>query len=188
MSKYFFVPTVLAALARPAFVRKAAAVALIALAALVLGYGLLVFVHAGRTVLNLSTAAILGGVVFEVALVVAVYTVMHIALLRARELQQSGEAMPPMLASAPIVVRALAEIYAAWVALLAIGGGVFVWFAGRSVSAILRPLPPAFPLAGDGSFLGGIVLMFAGLAAAVAALFVGHLTAELLERVRGRAA
>lgn len=187
MSKYFFVPAVLAALARPAFVRKVAAVALMALAAFVLGYGLLVFVQAGRTVLNLSTAAILGGVVFEVALVIAVYTVMHIALLRARELQ-SGEAMPPMLASAPIVVRALAEMYAAWVALLAIGGGIFVWFAGRSVSTILRPLPPAFPLAGDGSFLGGIVLMFAGLAAALAALFAGHLIAELLERVRGRAA
>lgn len=188
MEKYLFVPSLLAALARPSFVRGALAAALVALAALVLGYGLVVFVHAWRTMSNLSTAAVLGGVVFEVALVVAVYAVMHIALIRARELRQQPNAAPPMLASAPIVVRALAEIYAAFVALVATGGGVFVWFAGRGVSTILRPLPPASPLVGDGSFLGGILLICAGLATAVAAVFAGHLIAEFLERLRGPAA
>ena len=185
MERYLFVPSLLAALARPPFVRKALAMALIAAAALVLGYGLIVFVNAWRIVANLSNAAILGGVVFQVALVVAVYAAMHIALLRARELERGGGFMPPMLTSAPILVRALAEMYAAFVAWVAVGGGVFVWFSGRGVNTVLRPLPPAFPLAGDGSFLGGILLIFAGLAAAVAAIFIGHLIAELLERAGG---
>lgn len=184
MQTYLFVPSLLAALARPPFVRRALAVALIAAAALVVGYGLVVFVQAWRTVSNLSTAAILGGVVFELALAVAVYAVMHLALVRARELEQDRDGTPPMLSSAPTVVRALAEMYAAFVASVAIGGGFFVWFSGRGVGTILRPLPPAFPLAGDGSFLGGILLIFAGLAAAVTAIFIGHLIAELLERVR----
>lgn len=187
MQPYMFVPAVVAASARPPLVRKVAATALLALAAFAVGYGLVVFVQAWRTLSNLPTAAILGGVLFELALIVAIYGVLHVAIVRARELERIAGPSSPMLSAVPTVTRALSEMYAVFVGIIAVGGGVFVWFSGRGVGAVLRPMPPLFPTVGDASFLGGIVLMFAGLAAAVGVWFLGHLLAELLERVPERA-
>lgn len=187
MQPFLFVPTVVAVSTQAATVRKALAIALLALAAFVIGYGLVVFVQAWRTLSHLPTAAVLGGVLFEAALIIAIYAVVHIAVLRARELELLPRRASPVLSVAPTVVRALSEMYAAFVAFVAVGGGLFVWFSARSVGAVLRPMPPLFPAVGDASFLGGILLIFAGLAAAVATLFIGYLLAELLERVAERA-
>jgi hypothetical protein len=153
------------------------------LAALLVLFSLTTFFHAGRLLFQLPVHAILGGVFFEIFLVLAVYAAVHVLLIRSRHIESLGEGGHGALRAAPLLFRAGGELYAFFVGLMAIGGGIFVWFTGMSQNKILNSfLQSFFPTVRDNpTFMSGIEFMLSGLFMSVAVLVVTYLLADVVE-------
>jgi len=183
MNRLFFMRPLLANLARGEFFVKALALVLRVLAALLVLLSLITFFQAGRLLFKLPVQAILGGVFFEVFLVLAVYAAVHVLLIRARDIDSLGDAAHAALRAAPLLARLGGELYASFVGLLAIGGGIFVWFTGISQNRILSPvLQSLFPTVRDNpSFMSGIEFMLGGILVSIAVLVLAYLLADAIE-------
>ena len=183
MNKLLFIGPLLALLARGDFFVRALAMALRVLAALTVLFSLTTFFHAGRLLFELPVHAILGGVFFEVFLVLAVYAAVHVLLIRSRHIESLGEGDHAALRAAPLLFRLGGELYAAFVGLMAIGGGIFVWFTGMSQNKMLNSfLHALFPTVRDNpTFMSGLEFMLSGLLMSVAVLVVTYLLADLIE-------
>ena len=183
MNKLLFIGPLLALLARGDFFVRALAMALRVLAALTVLFSLTTFFHAGRLLFELPVHAILGGVFFEIFLVLAVYASVHVLLIRARHVESLGEGDHAALRAAPLLFRLGGELYAAFVGLMAIGGGIFVWFTGMSQNKIINSfLRALFPTMRDNpTFMSGMEFMLSGLLMSVAVLVITYLLADLIE-------
>jgi len=169
-------------LAQDRFLRRMVAIGLKVGATLVVLFSLAVFFHAGRVLFDLPPNGILGGVLFEALFVLAVYAAVHVLVLRARQIEALPAGDYPALRMAPFLVRALAEAYAAFVSLVAVGGGIFVWFTNLSLEKVLYP--PARSLfvsaRSDPTFLGGIEFMLIGMLSGYVVLLIAYVIAEAL--------
>jgi hypothetical protein len=183
MNKLLFVGPLLALLSRGGFFVRALAMALRVLAALIVLFSLTTFFHAGRLLFELPVHAILGGVFFEIFLVLAVYASVHVLLIRSRHIESLGDGDHAALRAAPLLFRLAGELYTAFVGLMAIGGGIFVWFTGMSQNKILNSfLRTLFPTVRDNpTFMSGMEFMLSGLLMSVAVLVVTYLFADLVE-------
>ncbi len=183
MNKLLFVGPLLALLARGDFFVRALAMALRVLAALTVLFSLTTFFHAGRLLFELPVHAILGGVFFEIFLVLAVYASVHVLLIRARHVESLGEGDHAALRAAPLIFRLGGELYAVFVGLMAIGGGIFVWFTGMSQNKIINSfLRALFPTVRDNpTFMSGMEFMLSGLLMSVAVLVTTYLLADMIE-------
>lgn len=182
MSKVFFMRPLLELLAQGRFFCRGVAIILRVSAAMLVLFSLTTFFQAGKTTFELPAHGIPGGALFEVFFVVAVYAAVHVLLIRAKEIENlpGGEFFALPLGS--ILVRLLGEAYAAFVGLVAVGGGVFVWFTNQSIGKILNPVVRAlFPaMRDDPSFMGGIEFMIGGVLTGLAALIAAYVVAEIL--------
>lgn len=187
MKNYLFMPQVLSWLARPEFFNKAVAMILRIAAGIVVLLTLVTLFKTGKTTVDLPPAMMLGGILFQIAYIVAIYAVVHTILIRAHEVQNLPASPYPSCAVLSVLSRLSGEVYAAFVALTALGGGLFVWFTGRGLEKIWSPLPKYFPKLGDASFLGGLELMVGGIFCALGGLLAGYFVAEMLGLLaRGR--
>lgn len=182
MEKYFFMRPLLDRLAQARFFCHMVAIALRVVAALFVLFSLTTFFKAGKIIFDLPTNGILGGVLFEIFFVVAVYAVAHVLLIRARDIDRLQPGEYYALTIGPILLRLLGEAYASFVSLTAIGGGLFVWFTSMRLDKVLNPIVRMlFPgTRDDASFMGGIEFMFSGVLVAIAVLVVCYLAAEML--------
>jgi len=169
-------------LAQDRFQRRAVSTALKGAAALLVLLNLPVFFHAGRVVFDLPVNGILGGVLFEVCFVLAVYVAAHTLLIRAHDIFRMPPGEYPALRIAPLLLRALAEAYAGYVSLVAVGAAIFVWFTNLSLEKVLTPAMRAlFPnVRSDPSFMGGIEFMLIGVLVSIAILFVTYVVADAI--------
>jgi len=183
MEKFLFMRALLERLGDSAFLNRATAITLRVLAALIVLFSLTTFFKVGQLIFKLPPNGILGGVLFEVFFVLAVYAVAHVLIIRAREIGHLTSGDHHALPLAPILLRAAGEAYAAFVILVAIGGGIFVWFTSLKLSnsnvlnpliQILMPTPRA-----DVSFMGGIEFMLSGVLAGIAALLFSYIAADV---------
>ncbi|UCH53911.1 MAG: hypothetical protein JSW09_03730 [Pseudomonadota bacterium] len=183
MEKLLFVRAVLTHLAEAKFFCRAAAWVIRISAALMVLYSLVTFFSVGKLIFTLPTTGILGGVLFEVFFVVAVYAAVHVLVLRAKEI----EALPAhpyyALPLGAKLVQMLGETYAAFVTFVAVGGGLFVWFTNQSLSKVLNPLIRALFPGGrdDPSFMGGIAFVVTGILTALAVLILAYVIGQLLQ-------
>ncbi len=182
MEKYLFMRPLLQRLGDARFCYRALAVALRVAAALTVLFSLVTFFSAGKLLFELPAHAILGGVLFELFFVLAVYAAVHAALLRAAEIEQLEPHEYFALPLGAKLVQLLGEAYAGFVSFVAIGGGLFVWFTNLSLTKVLNPLIRAlFPgLREDTSFLGGIEFVAAGLLAGLGVLIASYVVSQLL--------
>lgn len=181
MEKYFFMRRVLDLLAAPGVINRVTAIALRVLAALIVLLSLVAFFKAGKVIFDLPAHGIPGGILFQICFIVAVYAVVHTFLIRARDIENLPHGDLTMLPLSGVLVRLTGEAFAAYVSLVAIGGGLYVWFTGRSVATILNPVPFFFPSVGDsGSFMGGIEFMVGGVLVSLIVLIVLYTVSELL--------
>jgi len=182
IERYLFVRHLLGRFGQGRFFARMIAMAVRISAALVVLFGLTTFFQAGKLTFELPAQAAAGPVLFEVLFVVGVYAVVHVMLIRARDIDQLGDNDFYALSIGAVVVRMLGEIYAAFVGLVAIGAGVFVWFTNLGVGKILNPLMRGlFPVMRDNpSFMGGIEFIVSGLLAGLGALLGAYVMAELL--------
>lgn len=183
MNKLLFIRPLLALLARGDFFVRALAMTLRVAAALIVLFSLTTFFHAGRLLFSLPVHAILGGVFFEIFLVLAVYAAVHVLLIRARDIESLGDGGHAALRAAPLLARLGGELYATFVGLMAIGGGIFVWFTGMNQGKVLDPfLRSLFPSVRDNpTFMSGIEFMLSGLLISLAVLVVTYLLADVIE-------
>jgi len=182
IERYLFMRPVLALLEQEQFLRRAVATTLKVGAALIVLLSLTLFFSAGRLLFDLPPSGILGAVLFEVFFVLAVYAAVHVLLIRARNIEQLTAGDYVALRMAPLVLRALAEAYAGFVSLVAVGTGLFVWFTNLSVEKVLYPVVRAlFPsVREDASFMGGIEFMLSGVFIAIGVLLIAYVVAEAI--------
>lgn len=178
MENYYFMRTVLTWLSEPKHVNRLVALTLRVVAALIVPLALVTFFKAGKVIFELPASGILGGILFQAFFVVAIYCAVHGLFIRARDVEALAGGEYNMFSLAVVVSRALGESLAAFVGLVAVGGGIFVWFTGKGVSSILNPLPDFLPVFGDTTFMGGIQFMVGGVLSAIAMLVLAYLAAE----------
>lgn len=179
-SRYFFIPSFLSMLARPSFVNRSIAILLRVLAGLTVPYSLVAVFKAGKVTFELPPSGILGGVLFLLVFVLAIYAVVHTLLIRAREIDGLPGADYNMFSLSAILIKLTGEAWAMFVALVGIGGAMFVWFAEQGVSTILNPLPRFFPTVGNTNFMGGIEFLVGSEVMAIVALIGAYTAAEFM--------
>lgn len=189
MEKYFFMRNVLNWLAVPRQFNRALAITLRVLAALIVPFSLVTFFKAGKVIFDLPASGILGGIVFQAFFVLAIYAVVHGLFIRARNIDALPGGEYNLFPLAAILVRAAGEAIAAFISLVAVGGGIYVWFTGKGIGSILNPPPKFLPMFGDTTFMGGIEFMIGGVLSAILVVTVAYLVAEgmqLLAEAAGR--
>lgn len=189
MENYFFMRTVLKWLAMPRHLNRILAITLRVLATLIVPLSLVTFFKAGKVIFDLPASGVLGGIIFQLFLVLAIYAVVHGLFIRARNIDALPGGDYNMFPLAEILVRAAGEAIAAFISLVAVGGGIYVWFTGKGVATILSSPPKFMPLFGDTTFMGGIEFMVGGVLSAILVIVVAYLAAEglhLLAETAGR--
>lgn len=128
-----------------------------------------------------SNQAVFGQLVFQVALVLAIYLVAHLSWIRAQDVaampQTAGEVIIPL---ARLLLRLGGELYASLLAVLGTGGALMIWISSgeaRMDTPELRLLLPGF---GGDPFSAGLTLLLVGLLSAALGLLAGYLASELL--------
>ncbi len=178
---YLFMRPLLRHMGDAAFMYKAIPMVLRGCAALTILASLAVFFSAGKMIFELPTiSAIFGGIMFQLLYILGVYAVVHVFVIRARDIARLQPKENYMLPMSAILLKLLGEAYASFVALVALGSGVFVWFTGLKAGVILGPLAQFFPTIGDPSFIGGIEIILKGLLIAVASIISTYIVSELI--------
>ncbi len=178
---YLFMRPLLRCLGDAAFMYKAVPMVLRGCAALTILASLAVFFSAGKMIFELPTiSAIFGGIMFQLLYILGVYAIVHVSVIRARDIARLQPKENFMLPMSAILLKLLGEAYAGFVALVALGSGIFVWFTGLKAGVILGPLAQFFPTIGDASFIGGIEIILKGLLIAVASIISTYIVSELI--------
>lgn len=180
MKNFYFMQVALSWLAEPRHFNRLFAITLRAVGVLVVPASLVAFFKAGKVIFNLPASGILGGILFQLFFIAAIYGVVHGLFIRARNIDALPGGDYNIFPLAAIVTRSAGEAFAVFVALVTIGGGIFVWFTGRGVNTILTPLPGFLPVFGDTTFMGGIQFMVGGVLSAIFVLGLAYLVAEVL--------
>lgn len=180
--KYLFAPQVLERLADRTFFRILSARILTAAAVIVAMYAVITFFLGWKELFELSSEAMIGGILYQLLFAFASYLVVHAILLRARDVRFLDESLPPAIAVSAIVARLAGETYAFASSLLGVGAAVFVWFAGRGADRLLKRADFALPFlkGAPASFEAGAALVIRGVLGGALALLIGFLLAELL--------
>ena len=180
MEKYFFMRSVLNWLAVPRQLNHMLAIALRALATLIVPFSLVTFFKAGKVIFDLPASGVLGGVLFQIFFILAIYAVVHGLFFRARQIDALPGSEFNMFPLSAIIIRAAGEAIAVFISLVSVGGGIYVWFTGKGIGTILNPPPNFLPLFGDATFMGGIEFMVGGVLSAILVIVAAYLAAECL--------
>ena len=180
MNRYFFMRPLLKQLESAAFVHRLVSITLRAVAALVILFSLVGFFKVGKVIFELPPSGILGGIFFQVCFILAIYSVVHAIIIRARDIENLDKEVHSVFPVLTLLIKLIGEAVAFFIALVAIGGGVYVWFTGRSVATIMNPLPVFLPSFGDATFMGGIEFMVGGVLTAIASLIAMYALSETI--------
>jgi len=175
-----FMKTVLDWLNVPRNIYRVMAVTLRVTAVLLVPFSLVAFFKAGKAIFDLPASGILGGIVFQILFVLAIYCVVQILFVRARDVDVLPAARYYMFPLVTILLRAAGEAASIFIACIALGGGVYVWFTARSISTVFNPPPNFLPLFGDTTFMGGIEFIVGGLLSAIVLLIGAYLVAQAI--------
>lgn len=181
MEKYFFMRPLLEMLASASFLRWLVAKTLRVAAALIVLFSLVAFFYAGKVIFELSPSGMLGGILFQACFIVAIYAVVHAFFIRARDIDRLDARIHTIFPMLSLLLKLAGEAMSVFIALVAVGGGVYVWFTGRSVATILNPMPVFLPAFGDTTFMGGIEFMVGGMLIAIALLLIFYALSEITE-------
>lgn len=185
MEKYFFMRLFLNLLGQPRFFSRLISIVMRVGAALIVLFSIPTFFQAGKLTFELSANKMLGGILFEIFFVVAVYAAVHVLLIRARDVDNLPAKESYALPVGAVLIKMIGEVYASYVALVAVGGGLFVWFTALKLDRVLNTtIRWLFPVSHDDpSFIGGIGFMVSGVVVAIAMLIVSYMLAEALSMI-----
>jgi hypothetical protein len=179
MDSYLFMESVLQLIAQGRFFRKAFAVILQALAVVVFIAGLVMWMSVWRFAAQAALATLLGIIIFQLLFVIALYMVAHTLFIRARDIAQLPDGDFYVIPIAAIALKLVGEIYASFVAVMSVGGGILIWLMRGYAFPLVRKAAPLVPHLGDGEgFMGGLLFMGGGLFAAFVVLVLCYFLAE----------
>lgn len=181
MEKYLFAPLLVRKLAQEDFYRRLFAQLLTAVAILIAFTAVILFFLGWKEIFDMSSQAMIGGIVFQLTLVLAAYQAVHLTLMRAAGMKRESGRPAPIAVSA-VIFRLAGEVFGLAAGVLGTGGGILVWFAGRQADLLLEKVDVLFPFleAAPASFLGGATLIVKGMGYGTLTLLLGYLLAELL--------
>ncbi len=180
--RYFFMNGLLERLGRPAFFCHLVAGTLRVVAALIVLLSLTVFFKVGKLTFDMSPNQAPGGILFEAFFLLAVYAAVHAFIARARDIDAVKADDSYAITTLALLLKLFGEAYCAFVGLMGIGGGLFVWFTaqklGNALGALVRAL---FPGVGDDpSFMGGIEFMAGSVLIGIGVLVVSYAASQAL--------
>ncbi len=183
MEKYLFMKKVLEKIAQAQFFRKAVVVALQILAVVIAIAALVAWITMWKTVSGsgYSAEAILGIIIFQLLFIIAVYMVVHILLIRAGNINELPDSDYTVIPIVSITFKFFGEIYASFVTVISIGGGILTWFIGSGAIYMIKRSAPLVPSYGNGDgFWGGLVFMAGGLFSAFVGLLLCYFLSEVV--------
>jgi len=183
MEKYLFAPLLIDKLGQDDRFRSIFSRLLKALAAVGAVAALIVFFLGWKELFEMSSEAMIGGILYQFTFAVAAYLAVHCTLLRAEEAKKSASGRPAPLSVAAVVLKLAGEAWGFASALLGSGAALFVWFAGLEAKVLLKKTAVFFPFlkAGPASFTAGAAMIIQGLLYGALALLLGYLLSELLQ-------
>jgi len=181
MEKYFFMGAVLEKISQGQFFRKAYAVTLQILAALIAIAALVSWITVWKSISAFSAEAIVGIIIFQLLFVIAVYVVIHIILIRAGNINALPDSDYTVIPIVSITLKLIGEIYASFITVISVAGGILSWFIGSGAFYMVKRPSLLIPSYGSGEgFWGGLVFMAGGLFSAIVGLVLFYFLAELV--------
>ena len=181
MEKYFFMGAVLEIISQGQFFRKAYAVTLQILAALIAIAALVSWITVWKSISAFSAEAIVGIIIFQLLFVIAVYMVIHIILIRAGNINALPDSDYIVIPIVSITLKLIGEIYASFITVISVAGGILSWFIGSGAFYMVKRPSLLIPSYGSGEgFWGGLVFMAGGLFSAIVGLVIFYFLAELV--------
>jgi len=181
MEKYFFMGAVLEKISQGQFFRKAYAVTLQILAALIAIAALVSWITVWKSISAFSAEAIVGIIIFQLLFVIAVYVVIHIILIRAGNINALPDSDYIVIPIVSITLKLIGEIYASFITVISVAGGILSWFIGSGAFYMVKRPSLLIPSYGSGEgFWGGLVFMAGGLFSAIVGLVLFYFLAELV--------
>ncbi len=179
MDSYLFMESVLQLIAQGRFFRKAFARVLQALAVVVSIAGLVVWMSMWKFAARASFVVLLGVVFFQLLFVLALYMMAHTLFIRARDIAQLPDEEFYVIPIAAIALKLIGELYASFVAVMSIAGGILIWLTRGYAYSLVKMAAPFVPRLGNGEgFVGGLLFMGGGLFAAFVVLVLTYFLAE----------
>jgi hypothetical protein len=179
MEKYFFMEKVLEKISQGQFFRKSFAIALQIMAVVIATAALVAWITVWKSISEYSSEAIFGIIIFQLLFVIAVYMVVHILLIRAGNINALPDSDYTVIPIVSITLKLFGEIYASFVTVISIGGGILTWFIGSNALYMIKGSAPFFPSYGSGEgFWGGLVFIAGGLFSAFVGLVFFYFLAE----------
>lgn len=182
MENYFFMKPLLRLLGQRDFFYRVVAITMRVVAGILVLSGLAMFFKAGKSIFDFNkTGEILGGILFLLFFVIAMYAVVHILLIRARDVEAlKADNELHMLPLGALLIRMLGEVYFIYVSLIAIGGTIFFWFTSKAHITVMNPIPAFFPSLKQTDFVDGVVYMLAATLVSFLILVVAYMIAETI--------
>ena len=179
MEKFLFMEAVLEKISQGQFFRKAFAITLQILAAVIAIAALVAWITVWKSISEFSAEAIVGIIIFQLLFVIAVYMVIHILLIRAGNINELPDSDYTVIPIVSITLKLLGEIYASFIAVISVAGGILSWFIGSGAFYMVKRLSLLIPSYGSGEgFWGGLVFMAGGLFSAIVGLVIFYFLAE----------
>lgn len=178
--KYFFMKPVLQFVSEGQFFRNLVAIALRVLAIALAFASLVGWIVKWKFVFSLPVTGIIGGIIFQLLMVVVVYMVVHVMLIRAHNIERLPESEYTVIPIVSLCLKLIGEMYASFITVTAVAGGLYIWMTGRDAGkdllGILSPLAPAFH---DLTFIGGVKYILTGATMGFVTLLVTYFLSEI---------
>lgn len=179
MDKYFFMKPVLHFISEGKFFRKTVAIALRVLAIAITFAGLVGWIVNWKFVFSLPVAGIIGGIIFQLLMVIAVYMVVHVMYIRSINIERLPEAEYTVIPIVSLCFKLVGEMYASFLAVTAVAGGLYIWLTGRDAGKDLLGVAATFaPAFRDLTFLGGVRYILSGATMAFITLLFSYFLSE----------
>lgn len=177
--KYFFMKPVLQFISEGQLFRNLVAIALRVLAIVLAFASLVGWIVKWKYVFGLPVTGIIGGIIFQLLMVVAVYMVVHVMLIRAHNIERLPESEYTVIPIVSLCLKLIGEMYTSFITVTAVAGGLYIWMTGRDAGkdllGILTPLAPAFH---DLTFIGGVKYILTGATMGFVTLLVTYFLSE----------
>lgn len=169
MEKYLFIKYLSGLLEREDFLKRVFTIYLQAVAVFAVLSGFIGFIIGWREVMRLQTSGIIGGAIFQLLFVIAIYAGAHAFWIGAQKIKDLKDNDPLFTNIGCEMIRTFANAYASFAIIMAIAGGIFIWFAGpgiRNANPLFRILNHYYPFSGlhGETFIQGFTFMVRGVA------------------------
>lgn len=169
MERYLFMKSLTASLEKEDFIKKVFSVYLTTIAIFTGMSGLVGFTIGLRDIFKMNTSGIIGGIIFEGLFVIGIYAVVHRLLIGSEKIKNISEKDSIFTRIGTQILKSLGEAYGIFASVMAIGGGIFIWFGGpgvRSANTLFRVINHYYTFSGlrGETFVQGLSFMVRGVA------------------------